>query len=109
MSKYQKLVRDKIPEIIRENGEVPVTKELKGEQYKQALMDKLLEEASEVVEAGIHEELIKEIGDVQEVLAAIVKAHGLDSDEIEKLRRERAESRGAFDAGVYLQTVDENE
>lgn len=107
MSKYKKLVRDCIPDIIRSNNEVPVTQELNGEEYKEALFEKLIEEANEVVEANGKEELKKEIGDVQEVLYAVMKAYDISNQEVDALRSKRKEERGGFDAGIFLEDVEE--
>ena len=53
---FNKLVRDKIPEIIEENGEYSLTKTLNDKEYEKALYDKLLEEANEVINANKKEE-----------------------------------------------------
>ncbi|MCI0711669.1 MAG: nucleoside triphosphate pyrophosphohydrolase [Chloroflexi bacterium] len=60
---YNKLVRDNIPEIIAANG--------------QALRQKLVEEAQEVLQAK-PDELVNELADVYEVLDALIAAYDLD-------------------------------
>jgi ABC-type phosphate transport system permease subunit len=74
-----KLVRDRIPEIMRREGKTPAAEEIAGERLKCALKDKLVEEALELHTADdIREELV----DVLEVIDAIVDAYGLDDVEL---------------------------
>ena len=60
MSKYRKLVRDRIPEIIKENGGVPQTRILTKKEFKEELLKKLVEEAKEASKSAI--EKVKKIG-----------------------------------------------
>jgi len=102
---YNKLVRDKIPEIIKADGREPKTRILDEAEYQTELFKKLLEEVNEVVEAkDDNKELMKEIGDVLEVLNAITKTFSLDSNEILKLKSECQQSRGAFDKKIFLES-----
>jgi predicted house-cleaning noncanonical NTP pyrophosphatase (MazG superfamily) len=99
---YDKLVRDEIPAIIRENDETPVTHVATGEEYRRRLREKLCEEAEEFRESGDTEEL----ADVLEVIAAIREAEGLEAGELERLREEKADERGGFADGVVLERVE---
>lgn len=101
MTEYDKLVRDRIPEIVRENGETPVTHVETGDAYRERLRAKLCEEAEEFRESGDPEEL----ADVLEVLAAIREAEGFERGELERLRERKAEERGRFDEGIVLERV----
>jgi predicted house-cleaning noncanonical NTP pyrophosphatase (MazG superfamily) len=104
MKKYHKLVRDNIPEIIRVNGQDPRIRILEEEEYKKELLKKLVEEASEMAAVGgAKEELIKEIGDVEEVIEAVINSFALDKKEIEKLRIKRKETRGGFNKKIFLE------
>lgn len=98
---YNKLVRDRIPTIIRQSGRQLEFTVLSEEDYRQALRDKLTEEAKEAAEA-VPSELSKEIGDVLEVLDALRMAYGMDWREIENLRQKRREERGGFENRVFL-------
>lgn len=104
---YHKLVRDRIPDIIRENGGVPKVRVLDGEAYLRELLTKLSEEVVEVQNAESGGDLVKEIGDVTEVLHAIVRAVGIDPAEVEALRLQRLASRGGFEKRLFLETVEE--
>lgn len=103
---YNKLVRDKIPEIIKKDGEVPFTRILDGEEYKEELKKKLQEEVEELVLAKTNEELIKEISDVLEVLEYMEKSFGLDKQEILKVKEERKQKRGGFDKKIFLEKTE---
>jgi len=101
---YDKLIRDKIPEIIKKDGERAITRILDDEEFKEELTKKLVEESSEVVEAGTNKsELTKEIGDVLEVIESIIRTFKLDQDEIDKMKKERREKRGSFDKKIFLE------
>ena len=102
---YNKLVRDKIPEIIKEDNHEPVVSILDCKKYKKELMKKLVEEANEVKNANNKEELVKEIGDVYEVIDAIVKVYKLDIKEIKKIKKDRKKIRGGFDKKIFLKKV----
>ena len=79
--------------------------ELGTEEYKKALLQKLVEEAGEVGEASSDEEMMKEIGDVNEVILALISAFELDESEIEALRVMRKNERGGFEKHVFLESV----
>lgn len=68
----EKLVRDRIPEIIESKGENPVTHTVEGEEFKNALKRKLIEELREVVSAGTPQDMLEEIADMMEIIRAIV-------------------------------------
>ncbi|MFC4451623.1 nucleoside triphosphate pyrophosphohydrolase [Halorussus aquaticus] len=102
MTEHDKLVRDRIPEVVRENDETPVTHVADGEEYRRRLREKLCEEAEEFREDGDPEEL----ADVLEVVAAIRDATESDREELERLLEEKAEERGRFDDGVVLERVE---
>ena len=101
---HNKLIRDKIPEIIEETGVNYKVRTLDNEEYKKELLKKIVEEAKEVLETdGKKEELNKELGDVLEVIDHLTSAFGLDKEEIEKVKQERKGSRGGFDKKLFLE------
>lgn len=99
--KYKKLVRDNIPEIIRKNGEVPVTRILDDDAYLDELIRKLKEEVAEF-EA---DRSIEELADIKEVLIAIREALGIRAGELEDTRRAKAVKNGRFKKRIYLDEV----
>lgn len=102
---YDKLVRDRIPEIIDASGEHPVTHVADDAEYERRLGDKLLEEAAEFDESGDLEEL----ADVLEVIDAILAFDGSSRAELDEQRREKRENRGGFDERVVLERVERPE
>ncbi|TSC76907.1 MAG: hypothetical protein G01um101431_90 [Parcubacteria group bacterium Gr01-1014_31] len=107
MPSYNKLIRDRIPEIIAEKGEKAKIRTLTDEEFAVALAAKLVEEANEVVKAGGDSaELVKEIGDVLEVIDAIVTHFGLDRAEIERVKTNRLAERGGFSKKILLESVE---
>ena len=84
---FNKLVRDKIPEIIEENDEYSLTRTLNDKEYEKALYDKLLEEANEVINANKKEETEEELADLLEVVRAIADFKNIDVSDVEKVRK----------------------
>ncbi|MFC1742034.1 hypothetical protein ACFL3V_05860 [Nanoarchaeota archaeon] len=97
--RYNKLVRDKIPEIIQADNKTPIIRIADGPEYWERLKDKLLEEAHEFTE----DETEKELADILEVINAICEHKNIDKDNLEQLRQERAEKRGAFSKRIILE------
>lgn len=98
---YNKLVRDNIPDIITESGETPVFRTLENDEYEACLKRKLSEEVDEFIE----ESTMDELSDILEVLESIANLHGWTDGEIQKVRRDKAESRGAFRERIFLEKV----
>jgi len=99
--KYKKLVRDRIPEIIKSNGQIPNTRILDEAEYRQELLKKLEEEIIEYKEAYDTNEL----ADILEIIYAISKLDGQNVETLENQRRKKAEQNGAFDQRIYLEDV----
>jgi predicted house-cleaning noncanonical NTP pyrophosphatase (MazG superfamily) len=107
MKIHNKLVRDRIPEIIAANGETPHYHTVRGEELASLLFAKLVEEAQEVAEAkGNQEEVMKELADVREVMESLVNELGLLDEEIEQLKLQRREERGGFSTGTFLESTE---
>ena len=104
MKTYNKLVRDKIPDIILKDHCLPTTRILNDEEYIQELNKKLMEEVNEYLEA----ENIEEMVDILEVIRAILDVKGTSYEEIEEKRIKKAKKRGAFKDKVYLEKVMES-
>ena len=98
---YKKLVRDKIPEICRQDGEMPKYLKLNNFEFKKELGKKLAEEVKELAKAP-RKEIKNEIADVYEVLLALAKHFGLKWPAIEKYRQEKKRKRGGFDKKYFL-------
>lgn len=92
-----KLVRDKIPRIIQADGKSPIIRTLSEEDYLQELDKKLNEEVAEYQA----DKSIEEMADVLEVLYAICEARGHSLEELEQVRKEKSDKRGAFKERIY--------
>jgi predicted house-cleaning noncanonical NTP pyrophosphatase (MazG superfamily) len=104
---YWKLVRDRIPEIILKEGKAPNTIRMTCAEYKQELLRKITEEVKEIKKAARNKrEMMKEIGDAQEVIEAIIKAFGLNGKEIREIKRRRKKERGGFEKRIFLISVE---
>ena len=100
---YNKLVRDKIVENIKDKGAKTEFKILDEYEYKRELDRKLLEEVNEVIE----EHSAEEIGDLLEVILAVMKEYNIPEEEIKIQMEEKRKNKGAFDEKVYLISVEE--
>ena len=103
---FNKLVRDGIPEIIRQSGETPEVRILDEEEYKLELAKKLVEEARELEEAiaaGDRDAAIEELADVDEVRRALIAAYAFTREEVEAERMNKLEARGGFEAKQFLE------
>lgn len=103
MKIYNKLVRDKIPEIINSSGKNCNIRTLSQEEYISALETKLNEE---VAEYQVDKNL-EEMADVLEVLQAICVARGYSLEELEQMRAKKADERGGFQDRIFLESVEE--
>ena len=101
-----KLVRDRVPDIIRESGRSPLVGRLSAAAYRRALVDKLREEVDELAAAHTTESLLEEAADVLEVLSAISVEHGADLATIVDIARVKRDERGGFDLRLWLEGVD---
>ena len=99
---YNKLVRDKIPEIIEKSGKSCEIEFLSDEEYLEMLDKKLDEELAEYHQ----EQNIEEVADLLEVLYATAKARGYSIEELEQVRVEKQKARGGFDKKVLLNSVE---
>jgi predicted house-cleaning noncanonical NTP pyrophosphatase (MazG superfamily) len=90
-----KLVRDRIPEIIRAKGDRPVTRVADSGEYLRRLGDKLVEEAQEARDAD-REHQAAELADTLEVVYAIADEIGVPRGDLEKIREDKAAERGGF-------------
>lgn len=110
--RYAKLVRDNIPGWHTENGHTVKGRQLEGDELRAALIEKLHEEADEVSGAMSREELIEEIGDVQQIINDLLVAEGISRDALDAVIKQKTARKGGFQKGEYIDTVtipDEND
>ena len=102
---YNKLVRDNIPEIIISNGEVPITRILSNEEYKQELEKKLYEEYQEVLNTTNSKDRIEELADMLEIIISLAKLEDKSLDDVVEVAKVKRLKRGGFDKKIYLEKV----
>ena len=98
MIKYNKAIRDKIPEIISESGKKFNIKHLDDESFLEELEKKLIEEVNEYADSKD----VEELADLLEVIYRISELRGVNSDELDKIRKDKAEKRGKFASNLFL-------
>jgi predicted house-cleaning noncanonical NTP pyrophosphatase (MazG superfamily) len=103
MKVYNKLIRDRIPEIIQKAGKNCKVITLKNEDYLRHLNKKLQEELDEYYESKNIEELV----DLLEIVYAIAEHHGISRKKIEEMRLVKREKRGGFNKKLFLIEVDD--
>ena len=94
-----KLVRDLIPDLIRQEGRHAAVRYISGAELVTALAAKLLEEAAEAAE-------VEELADVTEAMSALMALHGIGHQEVIDPAHEKAARRGQFETGAWLTSVD---
>lgn len=101
---YNKLVRDKIPEIIEADDRKAICETLSDQDYMRLLKQKLLEEVNEFIES----ESLEELADIGEVMHALLDYKGISLEQFQKARMDKLEKRGGFKKRVFLKEVIED-
>ena len=101
MKKYNKLVRDLIPEVIEADGKKCETEIVYGEETTKFLEDKLKEEVNEYLE----DKNLEELADVMEVLFGLAHNLGYSEEDLLNKRKEKLEERGGFKEGIVLKWI----
>jgi len=102
MNRYNKLVRDGIPEHLEARGIKYTSRILKPDERKRALLRKLIEEAQELCD----DPGLAERADVAEVLIALDAAHEFTPEAIEEARIQKLNEKGGFEKAVFLESTD---
>ena len=97
--KYNKLVRDNIPDIIVSKGDHATTHIANDKEYWEKLKEKLVEEVEEFAK----DESIAEIADILEVITAIIAYKRFDPVELSEIKRKKKEERGGFEKRIILE------
>lgn len=108
MPTYNKLIRDKIPQVIEKTNKQFSTRILSNEEYMGEVTKKLNEELTEYQQAQSNEEAVEELADILELIHAAAKIHGATIEQLEEVRRAKAEKRGGFDKRIFLIEVEDD-
>ena len=101
--KYYKLVRDKIPEIIENDGEIPFVRVLDDKEFKLELERKLFEEYNEVLEASSSEERLEELADMLEIISTLSLLENSNLETLISIMEEKRMKRGGFSKKLFLE------
>ncbi|WP_459500525.1 pyrophosphohydrolase domain-containing protein [Bacillus sp. C1] len=105
MPTYNKLVRDRIPEIIENNGKTVTTRILDEKEYIEEVSKKIQEELLEYLEAESKEHKVEELADLLELVNALTQYEGVTLEDVENVRKQKAEKRGGFRERIFLVEV----
>lgn len=106
--RFSKLVRDKIVDHQIASGAKPGFRQLSAGEHKQELVNKIIEEAREIIQAS-PEEVATEIADVQQAIDDIKELYGLHDEDIARAQHAKNEKNGAFKKGLYVDYVEVEE
>ncbi|MGD9971599.1 MAG: phosphoribosyl-ATP pyrophosphohydrolase [Desulfatirhabdiaceae bacterium] len=104
---YRKLIRDRIPEIIKQSGKTAQIRTLSEPEHRNAVGSKILEEAHELFaewQRGDPDGVLKESADMVEILLAALQVHGLTIEDLMAMRQKRADERGGFLKRFFLES-----
>lgn len=99
-----KLVRDYIPEIIQETGRRPIFHSAEDQEYTAMLRDKLKEEVAEFLES----EDPSELADILEVTYALAREKNVSAEQLDELRKKKAEQNGGFEKKIILDSIEQS-
>lgn len=99
----EKLVRDRIPEIIRASGATSRVRRAERGEYIGLLRNKLVEEAHEALSADTPADTLQELADVYEVVLSLAAALGFTPADVEDARRRKYRERGGFSQAFVLE------
>lgn len=102
MKVYNKLVRDKITDIIEAEGRIAKYRILDNHEYREELNKKLKEEIKEYLE----DNNVEELADIVEVIYGILNSMDVSIEEFEKIRMEKVIKRGAFKKKIFLEEAE---
>lgn len=102
---FRKLVRDRVPKRVEDNGEYSDVYVALGDEKGQFLRQKLVEEALEVNASGSMRETLEELADVEEVVDALLDEYGLNRESLQRAQAEKQSARGGFSDGLVLMST----
>lgn len=105
MIPYNKLIRDRIPEIIQNDNKTCIVEVLDEPRFIVELNKKLIEESMELNEASNRDAIINELADVQEIIDAIKGYYEISDGEVREKQHKKAQTNGRFEKRFYLVSV----
>lgn len=99
---YNKLCRDKVPEIIRDKGFECEVREVEHDEYKREIIRKVFEEASGVSNHTTRESLLKELADLLITINAVKHEFDISDAEVTEAMTKSLVEKGGYDKRLYL-------
>jgi predicted house-cleaning noncanonical NTP pyrophosphatase (MazG superfamily) len=103
--KLNKLVRDKIVDDQIALGQTPHFRALTPKQHQLALIDKIIEEISELRNAD-KSDIVKELADVQQAIDDLIELHHITKIEVASAQKIKSSKVGVFKKGIYIDTLE---
>ena len=100
---YGRLVRDRVPQLIEESGGTATTRVLDESGYREALLDKIIDEVEEFRVTGNEEE----IADIFELLDCLTELKGFEPMHIDYVKLIKREARGSYRERILLEEVED--
>ncbi|MYL50094.1 phosphoribosyl-ATP pyrophosphohydrolase [Halobacillus litoralis] len=107
MTEHNKLVRDHIPNLLRDSGKNIRTRTLDKKEYDESLKNKLKDEVQEYFKTDENEDSLKKLADLLEVIHALSYTHGSTIEELEHIRQHRRKEHGAFHNRTMLLDIED--
>lgn len=107
MPVYNKLVRDRIPQVIESSGSKFSTRTLDKSEHLSEIKNKLYEEVKEFEATDNRKDALEELADILELIHAALPIHEATYEELEQIRLAKKEKRGGFNEGIYLIEVED--
>jgi predicted house-cleaning noncanonical NTP pyrophosphatase (MazG superfamily) len=104
--KIDKLIRDKLPDLMRQNNVAFCERVMDDEEYRKSLKDKILEEANEVFLSETPGDLLEELADLLEVIHALGTVCGLTIEQIDQQRLQKKDQKGGFEGRIHCSYVE---
>ena len=104
---YYKLIRDKIPAILKKKKIKFITKKINKNKINYYLKLKLKEEVYEILEANQEQDIINEIADIYEIIEAILKQYKISNKKVINYKKQKKKLKGGFDKKILLISTEE--
>lgn len=109
MTFYNKLIRDRIPEIIKNDNKLCEVRILDNTEFSREVYRKLVEEMAELSNASTRDEIINEMADIHELLGTLRDIHQINLDEVLAKQKSKGLTNGKFERKLFLISVGEKE
>lgn len=103
---FNKLVRDKLRDEYTRINQTAQYRKLSKTEYIEALKQKIIEEANEIPVDSTVDEIVSEIGDVQQAIDDLKKLHGISDEQVAQVMRKKFERKGGFSEGTFVETLE---